>query len=256
MQDTGWVPGNFYLNSYAGSFEKYKNTLITQEGQEEKSGKFIEYNDPDTKVVGYDETTDRTISNGLTVIASGTDDNGQFVEGGKDLHGVFSRSLAKTTKWASRGVSAFAGSAHQYGSGVATNEFFAIQEPDSVDKASQLVGVIAAVSPNYADCGNSPYNAIEAANVGIKDAHTCFKGYGNFKIGLDLTGIPIKYAGILMSRTTQGSIIDYDTNCYTYYAGKSYRFVIDGVQVASISKNPVNDSDVVTIGFLREKGLI
>jgi len=219
----------FYQISTSGVHFYYENTEPIDVPLNQTNGVLIEYRDPDTQ-----RFSERTISNGLYIAASGTDADGNFVDSGKVIQGVMCVAIAKTTKWDDRGVSAFGGTALQLGSGVATNEFWAVQPEYATEKAKQLVGVFAVVSPCYRDCGINDYTALHCLNTGTKQAQTGISVAGNFNQGIDMSRAYITNAGIRMAQTIKGSRIEYGNNTYTYFDGTAFVFVINGREVRRI----------------------
>ena len=252
---SSYFPGQFYESCYSEQINQYIVPPAFS-GRQQSNGILIDYRDGDTQLFGHNEGTDRTISSALYISATGTDEKGDIVNSAKDIHGVMAYAIAQTIGWDARGVMAFGGSSVQAGSGVGTNEFWAVQPVWSVAKAKQLAGVIAVVKPDYADCGDNQYFALLGINAGSKQAQTCLFGAGNFNDGIDLRSTDVARAGIRMSRSPQGSIIEYADNCYSFYVGGTFYFVVNGKQVARIKEYPTENNDVVTIGYLKAHGLI
>lgn len=256
----GWSQDKDMLGTFYNTSYSEVNTQIIAEqaiGRQCQSNGFrVEYRDPDSQCFGHDDVTDRTISNALFISATGTNEHGHFVESGKDIHGVMAVAIAKTTKWNNRGVSAFGGVALQAGSGVATNEFWAGQPEWSTAPASQLVGVFAVVNPAYADCGDRDYTALQCVNASDKQAQNCISAHGDFNTGINLMGVDAAWAGIRMSRSIAGSIIEYQDGAHTSFVDEEFTFVKDSRTIATVTATPMKDTDVVTIGWLRAQGLL
>lgn len=247
--------GTFYDISYSEMFTKISAEPAVGR-QCQSNGIRFEYRDGDTQCFGDNDFSDRTISNALFISATGADENDCFIDSGKDIHGVMSVAIAKTTKWNNRGVSAFGGVALQAGSGVATNEFWAGQPVWSTAPASQLVGVFAVVNPAYAPCGNKDYTALQCINACDNQAQNVIAAHGNFNTGINLIGVNAAWAGIRMPRTIKGSLIEYQDGAHTSFVNEEFNFVKNSRTIATITPEPMKDTDVVTIGWLRKNGLL
>jgi len=153
-----------------------------------------------------------------------------------DYHAVTGTAVARNSSVdTDRGCMGIAGSAYQYGYGVATNEFRAVNPAGSAAKASGMQAVLGIVDPGHVAWNSGSdaiYSAITAQNSGTYAARNglrivdigggfhwgiIFEG-GTFDYGIDMEGddgspgapCVIGTGGIVMDTTTAGSKIIYD----------------------------------------------
>jgi hypothetical protein len=109
-----------------------------------------------------------------------------------------------------------------------------------------MQAVIASVVPDIGDwnagAGNRTYSAFCGHNLGTYEAKYGYRLVsipGDFYYGISMNEANIIYAGISMARSTAGSIIDYDTNDYTCFENNTYKWVVGGTTVTSISSGGI-----------------
>jgi len=165
-------------------------------------------------------------------------------DGYKDVHGVYTVARADTSaSYPARGSMAIGANSYQYGAGVATNEFWAINPASgdgSTAQANQLAAVIANIQPDYAAAGSRQYDCLNAINDGAYQGNTILRGTGSFQYGVDFTGAAISTGGIRMSRSTTGSIIEYDATDYTSFNTNVYGWTIGAASAFTVASDRIN----------------
>ena len=204
---------------------------------------YIEHESDD--LTAYTQSTPVAQGNGLTIESRGKPGGTDFLPQYLDIHGLITRAEIHThSSRPEKGCSGIVAASVQYGSGVATNEFYVYNYGvPGVQKASHLCAVLGSVSANNGDYDPAigAYNVFEAKNDGSGKIRSAYTAYGPsaFCSGIDLSGIHCTQYGINLGSMAIDSGIAIslgNQQCIDFCSQRPNRYIMEGY-------NPANDDN-------------
>lgn len=182
------------------------------------------------------------VSNGIRSIMTGAWNGSDFQTQYKDLIAGEFTSVGKIG-WNARGVSGVLGSAIQYGTGIASNEFWA-SNPAGGSQSVSMAAVQAVINPGVASAdGSHASYSVLANNVATNNATAAFGVSGKYVSTVDLSNAVVTDAAIILPPTTnQGTIIDYGSDNYTLFDrtyNLAFEWVVNGVVPLFVAETKV-----------------
>jgi hypothetical protein len=190
---------------------------------------------------------------GLECHLLGTTTNASY----KDMVGVFSRVMNRT-EWNLRGCSGFITGVHQYGEGIASNEFHIFDPGAGAEgghaQCKSSAGLQIVMHHHFADEDATHLarglmidvfgKRITAGIIMSSNVDGGF-GSGHLKYAIDMASADVSTSAIKMPGSAAGSagtIIEYDPNDYSWYdrTNNNYNFVAEGVTGLVVGGNMAN----------------
>jgi hypothetical protein len=224
---------------------------------------FVEHQDED--LVDYTsaltDPSDRKVSNALRVFMTGKNTAGSYANDQfKDLHAGWFAAIGRTRGL--RGVSGLLSNSIQYSDGVGGNECRVEQPAAASLQSTQLFGWLITLNARKGDADGSHFvRALEIQNAGklataAMEVFTLsgFGEAGTWQYLLKGDQATVTTAAIRMPASASGdvgTIIEYDSNDYSYYerASNHFHWIIGGADAAELTAGGFNISGGLRVGF-------
>jgi len=175
-----------------------------------------------------------------------------------DQVSIFGRVMNRTG-WSARGCSGIITETHQYGEGIASNEFHIWDVAPAAGGYEQSKSMACAQLVMHSQFANEDATHVSRGlmidNFGYRitdgirmssNADPTYGQYGRYAVAINMEPATVTYAGIVMpngaSTGDEGTIIRYAANDYSYYArgSNAFAWVIGGSQAMSVDSAGLN----------------